>query len=579
VEEARVPLGPYWLRIEKDGFETIDGFYRGLGTYDSPEVAQELEFSLAEGGSIPPDMVRIPASSAWMNLIGLPGESPHLDTYFIDKHEVTNREFKAFVDAGGYQKPEHWEHEFLADGRALTFGEAMAEFRDRTGRPGPSTWEVGTYPEGHDDYPVSGVSWYEAAAFARFVGKRLPTIYHWVGGTNTYLAPFVVPLSNFSNRGPRPVASALVGPRGTFDMAGNVKEWCWNAAQDRRFILGGGWNEPSYMYYEVDAQSPFARLGTYGFRCAQYLDSGDGALDELTRPIRLPAQRLRAEEPVSDEVFDAYTSQYAYDDTDLRAEVESVDNSSPHWTRERITFDAAYDQDRVIAYLFVPRNAAPPFQTVVYFPGSSALRHRSINEMQLRIVDFIIKSGRAVMYPIYRNTHERIEGRESVDTNTRAYVVHVTYWINDLRRSVDYLETRDDIDTAKLAYYGFSWGGALGPVALALEKRLDLGILLDGGLGPPGRPEAEPLNFAPRVGVPVLMVNGTMDATFPVETSSKPLFDSLGTPEENKRHVLFECGHATLSFHRNQGIREILNWLDHYFGRPSHATPADPPTS
>jgi hypothetical protein len=64
------------------------------------------------------------------------------------------------------------------------------------------------------------------------------------------------------------------------------------------------------------------------------------------------------------------------------------------------------------------------------------------------------------------------------------------------------------------------------------------------------------------------MVNGTKDATFPVETSQMPLFELLGTPEEHKKHVLLECGHSTLSFWRNQAIKEILNWLDQYFGRP-----------
>ncbi len=55
----------------------------------------------------------------------------------------------------------------------------MALFRDRTGRPGPATWEVGSFPEGQADFPVSGVSWHEAAAYAEFAGKSLPTLHHW----------------------------------------------------------------------------------------------------------------------------------------------------------------------------------------------------------------------------------------------------------------------------------------------------------------------------------------------------------------------------------------------------------------
>ena len=66
---------------------------------------------------------------------------PELDLpdYWIDRYEVTNRQYKAFVDAGGYQKPEYWKYDFVRDGKKLTWEEAMAQFRDAAGRPGPKT--------------------------------------------------------------------------------------------------------------------------------------------------------------------------------------------------------------------------------------------------------------------------------------------------------------------------------------------------------------------------------------------------------------------------------------------------------
>ena len=99
-------------------------------------------------------------------------------------------QFKAFVDAGGYSKKEYWKHPFIKDGRELSWQEAMEEFRDATRRPGPAGWQLGTYPEGADDLPVGGVSWYEAAAYAEFTGKSLPTVYEWfaaAGGCRRHL--------------------------------------------------------------------------------------------------------------------------------------------------------------------------------------------------------------------------------------------------------------------------------------------------------------------------------------------------------------------------------------------------------
>ena len=99
--------------------------------------------------------------------------------FFIDKYEVTNRQFKEFVDAGGYEKQEFWQEEFVKGGKVLPWAQAVKEFRDQTGRFGPAAWKDGAYAAGQDDYPVGGISWYEAMAYARFRGKDLPTIFHW----------------------------------------------------------------------------------------------------------------------------------------------------------------------------------------------------------------------------------------------------------------------------------------------------------------------------------------------------------------------------------------------------------------
>src|SRR5262249_53546310 len=147
-----------------------------------------------------------------------------------------------------------------------------------TGRPGPATWEAGKYPDGQDDYPVAGVSWYEAAAYAAFAGKALPTIYHWSRVAEQRFSGSVVPRSNFGGVGAMKVgASGAMNGFGAYDLAGNVKEWCWNRADaPRRYILGGAWDEPVYMANDPDARSPFERAANFGFRCVKY--SPDEAL-------------------------------------------------------------------------------------------------------------------------------------------------------------------------------------------------------------------------------------------------------------------------------------------------------------
>ena len=96
--------------------------------------------------------------------------------------------------------------------------------------------------------------------------------------------------------------------------------------------------------------------------------------------------------------------------------------------------------------------------------------------------------------------------------------------MNDARRSLDYVETRTDVDASRLSYYGLSWGGAIGPIILALDPRLRAGVLLMGGYWSNTRaPEVDPFNFAPRVRVPVLMLNGDQDFIFPLRTSQRPL--------------------------------------------------------
>jgi hypothetical protein len=546
--EADLPLAVMRFRVEMPGYETFEG---------SGEASLSPRFELVSEGSAPPGMVRIPAGG---NSFGGQGWVD-LESFWLDRNEVTNGQFKEFVDAGGYRDAEFWREPITVGGREMALEEAATLFVDTTGRHGPSTWELGSYPDGTAEQPVGGVSWYEAAAYARWAGKSLPTVFHWYRAAEQGVYSDIITVSNFGGEGPVAVASyGGIGPFGTFDMAGNVREWCLNRLGAARYALGGAWSDPSYRYRDSDADDPLDRSPKNGFRC---MKTDDEVAPEATVAIDLPVYDFSQEQPVGDEIFAVLKSQYAYDRTELDARIEAVDDSSEHWRRERITVRAAYGDERVPALLYLPKNATPPYQTVVFFPSSAASQIDNSRDPGLFIVSYFIRSGRALLFPIYKGTYERgVENWGPI--GTRDLIIQQS---KDMGRAIDFLEARDDIDINKLAFCGLSWGGSWGPIFTAVEDRFKASVLIAGGMGRYSSerpPESVPLNFMPRSTVPVLMLNGRDDFTAPIETVIRPMFAFQGAPPEHKKLVVLDGGHVPDN--PKEFVRAALDWLDLYLG-------------
>jgi len=300
-----------------------------------------------------------------------------------------------------------------------------------------------------------------------------------------------------------------------------------------------------------------------------YLEPGP-ELERAREPVASAVAGLRdysREVPVEDAEFRIFQRLYAYDPKPLNATVLKTEPDE-EWIREKVSFAATYGGERVVAYLFLPRHGSPPYQTVVYFPGLGALPgFDSFNNWGLPYWDFIVRSGRALVYPIYRGTFERASEMRTVDPDgTATYRDAVIQWNQDLRRTVDYLETRPDVDRTKLGYFGLSWGAELGPIMTALEPRFRAAVFQVGGLLPVRRfPEADPFHFLPRVKIPVLMLNGEFDEYYPYETGQLPMLRLLGTPAELKRHVVYPAGHGA-PFPRDQVMKDVLGWFDRYLG-------------
>ncbi|HRV47891.1 MAG TPA: protein kinase [Sedimentisphaerales bacterium] len=577
LKHARIPFGTNRWKVEKSRFVPIETVLSN--DLPAPPVEpEELEpayvsFILQEMRRYPANMVWIPSCDLDQRLL-FHGDKkiPSAPAFLIDKYEVTNRQFREFVDRGGYENPELWEHEFIRDGQVIPWSQGVEQFRDQTGQPGPATWRNGTYSAREADFPVRGVSWYEAAAYARFRDKHLPTIFHWVLAAHADDNPSrITRLSNFSDIVAPVGRYKGMGRFGLCDAAGNVREWCSNAVagnEELRCNLGGAVGEYDYLFVNGTTRSAWDRDEANGFRCVKYLGGKEAVPPEAFAPVERKCRDLYRFTPVSDEVFRSYIeTSYDYDQTELHAAVEAVDEEPQGCRRERVTFDAAYPNERVIAYLHLPETGKPPYQVVVWYPGEGARTSPWDQTAYTHELVCLIQSGRAVVVPFYKGTYERrlekhLYPPESIQSRN-LYVQRS----QDLRRTIDYLETRRDIDTSKIAYVGLGWGAQMGPVMIATESRFKAGILLHGGIcGCKRHPASDPANFAPRVTIPMLMINTRDDSIVPYETAQRPLFGLLGSPATEKRHILFPGGHAVPREYRKQYHREIVEWLDRCLG-------------
>jgi pimeloyl-ACP methyl ester carboxylesterase len=497
--------------------------------------------------------------------------------FFIDRYEVRNRDFKEFVDAGAYAEADHW--------RDMPFGEggdwrsAVAAFVDLTGRPGPSTWRAGTYPDGKADHPVTGVSWYEAAAYCRFRGRELPTAYHWYRAAGSLVeywesaASAIVNGSNFDGRELAPVGQFdSVGPHGTYDMAGNAREWLWTDGSLGRWVAGGAFDEPRYLYLNRDESPPTDRSATNGFRCMRLAQATPGN-DELRGPIVAKSVDYAALKPVGDDAYSLLAQQLDYRRAPFTPRVEQAASTNPAWTVERVTLPTGFDDTSFAVQLFLPRDRRPPFGVVFYLPHSgefaAPVTTAEFDPAAVGVpLDFLPKSGWVLAVVAFDGAYERqwsAERRRSMNPAERVRLQQ-RHWREELGRTIDYLATREDIDARKLGWFGVSMGADMMLPLLAIEKRIGAAVLYSGGSGLLRRtlPAGEmPYNYVPRVTQPVLMLNGRWDIDSPPDSQQR-LFELLGSPAEAKKHVLFDAGHGNLP--RFQVEKEALDWFERHLG-------------
>ncbi len=584
INHQQIARGAYVVSIEKDGYagldRTVTGALLRVGGMLVPSQPIRLEAKLREAAQVPARMAFVPGSD--YRLVGWSrptADRVRLNDYFIDKYEVTNREYKEFISAGGYTKREFWRHKFIKDGRELPWEEAINTFKDQTGLPGPRSWKNQEIPEGKAEHPVTDISWHEAAAYATFRGKELPTVFQWEKAARaglTEAAGIVMPWglftggetierrANFGVRGTLPVVSLEFGlsPFGCYHMAGNVAEWCRNQFDEGFATTGGSWDNQFFHFGNYGVFPASYSSNKLGFRCA--LNAPGAAGDQGAMPLHAGAD-VPVYKPAGEASFRKWQEQYyRYAQPPLDAEmVESKETAD--WRREKITYVSA-EGERAIAFLYLPKQSAPPWQVIQYIPPADSFI--GITPIDARVeanLSSFIKSGRAVLAVVLKGFPERPwpPNRTPPAVATVEYRDVVLAWMTDERRALDYVATRRDLDASRVAYYSASNDTGLKLGLPAVEPRYRT-VIWHGACLRAGDaqvlPEIHPANLIPYVRAPKLLTHGRYDEGCRLKSEAEPLQKLLREP---KRLVLYDGGHiAKPEFF----VPTINGWLDETMG-------------
>ena len=568
----RLPRGILQFKLDKEGYETtlfsssnpslkLNNFPIDMGWNVDP-------INLQVEGSIPKGMIYIPGGNFIPALTGSGVDEVYLHPFYIDKFEVTNKEFKEFIEAGGYRNPQYWvEMDFIRDGVSLTLEEAQELMTDTTGMMGPAGWEVGTYIQGTEDKPVTGVSWYEALAYARYKGNILPPMFHWAKAAFppdeiiSPISPKLLKTSNFSKEDISVVGQGE-GAYGTFDMAGNAKEWVWNIFGGRGLTLGGAFDEPTYLASQTAPEARMNRSLKNGFRTARLINPRD--LNPFGDPIETQAPKdLSFYKPMSDEVFNVYSRSFQVSSTDPKFEKVYIDDSHPVWIKERIKLEVGYNNESMDVLIFRPKNSFGLSAPIIVHPGANYYTTPpeidDINPGEFSL-DFLIQSGKTLIWPAWKGSLNRMpENVTSNEDTLRRFRNQFVAWVNDTDKTLDYLETRNDIDTENIFYLGMSYGALFNTHTLLFENRYKGAILYVGGSFPTYPPLADGINHLPRIKTPFLMLNGEQDYLVP-KSAANFFYQFTGTPTEDKKIIFYDSGHWPLP--RNQMIKETLSFID-----------------
>ena len=510
------------------------------------------------------------------NMMTLPGinfDNISLETFSISKTEVTNKEFQEFVNDGGYKDSTFWDFPIIIDGINYTFSNSMGRFTDKHGQAGPKNWSYGRFNNDIKDHPVTGVSWFEARAYAKYKDLKLPNIFQWL--TAAGLSGFVSDLPDISKCNLKSTHLwDAKDSRGSNifeikNIAGNVREWTTNPngeSNDKYSILGGSYFDNSYSFNDYYSLSPFDRSVGNGFRVAKSssLDNSDIA-DNMV--INFNNRNILLDDDVSDEVFSIYKNQFNYEPYDLDTKIDTIYKNTDYITY-RYQLTPAYKSDEELhGYVIYSKQSKLPLKPIIQFPTAGAI----FNETDEGIIDnaiqeynYLLVEGYAIICPVYYSTSNR---KKTINTwwanesdEYKSTIIHIG---KDYKRSIDFICSKEEFESKNLSYIGYSWGSIMSNIMLAIDDRVQFAFICAGGLQVQrSKQEIDPAIFTRRITIPVMSITGKNDGIFDYENSQVPMQKLLGTPlKDQEIIVLNNVGHL---IPQDVMIENHLKWLKKY---------------
>jgi dienelactone hydrolase len=496
-------------------------------------------------------------SPSRMFLQGVNFENINLQPFSIGKNEVSNKEFQKFVDAGGYENPKYWDFPFEVGNKIYDFNSSVKLFTDKYGQLGPANWSYGKFPTGLDNYPVTGISWFEAKAYANFLNLKLPNVYQWLYASGIPENPGTIDQtvtrnSNYDSSQLREVTNDNGSYNELNNIGGNVKEWVLNPNgenKEKYSIMGGAFNESSYTFNNYYSLSPLDRSIGNGFRLSKNLINTKSELDDNIIP---EFQRNFEElDDISNEVFEIYKSQFDYDLKPLNSKTVNINDFQDGYTAQKFEINTAYESDESLyGYVLFSNKFKNKYNPVIIYPTAGSLGTNTDNQLPNLLLNqfkYLIDEGYAIIHPIYHNTYSR---KKTVNTfwasQSEDYKNAIIKIGKDYKRSLDYIESRTDFNFDNMSYYGYSWGATTSNYLLAIDDRIKAAVICVGGLMlQKSKNEVEAHYYIRRIKTPILHIVGKEDGIFGFEENYKPWKELIGTSKDKLKLIELEnVGHG-----------------------------------